>query len=173
MSTIGAYFQLARVGWVLVREGVVAALPTQGLPQVVGLVKSLAQIFTRPNSIQESRSVRLTRAVDRLGPSYVKIGQFLATRPDVVGVDWTVNLGAARGQVGDRVALQGNLDPNVLFAPPERIRAEVGRALQSYGPGPGHIFNLGHGISQFTPPQHVTVLVDAVHQLSQQPLVKP
>lgn len=92
MSTIGAYFRLARVGWVLVREGVVAALPTQGLPPVVGLAKSIAQIFTRPTSIQESRSVRLTKAVDRLGPSYVKIGQFLATRPDVVGVDWALDL---------------------------------------------------------------------------------
>ncbi|MGE6742241.1 2-polyprenylphenol 6-hydroxylase [Allorhizobium pseudoryzae] len=92
MSTIGAYFRLARVGWVLVREGVVAALPTQGLPPIVGLAKSVAQIFTRPASIQESRSVRLTNAVDRLGPSYVKIGQFLATRPDVVGVDWALDL---------------------------------------------------------------------------------
>ncbi|MGN7294606.1 2-polyprenylphenol 6-hydroxylase [Rhizobium sp. SAFR-030] len=92
MSTIGAYFRLARVGWVLVREGVVAALPSQGLPPIVVLAKSVAQIFTRPASIQESRSVRLTRAVDRLGPSYVKIGQFLATRPDVVGVDWALDL---------------------------------------------------------------------------------
>ncbi len=92
MSTIGAYFRLARVGWVLVREGVVAALPTQGLPPVVRVAKSVAQIFTRPTSIQDSRSVRLTNAVDRLGPSYVKIGQFLATRPDVVGVDWALDL---------------------------------------------------------------------------------
>ncbi|MBP2548274.1 ubiquinone biosynthesis protein [Neorhizobium galegae] len=92
MSTLGAYFRLARVGWVLVREGVVAALPTEGLPAVVGLAKRAAQLFTRPTSIQESRSVRLTNAVDRLGPSYVKIGQFLATRPDVVGVDWALDL---------------------------------------------------------------------------------
>jgi ubiquinone biosynthesis protein len=92
MSTIGAYFRLARVGWVLVREGVVAALPSQGLPPIVAAAKSVAQIFTRPTSIQESRSVRLTKAVDRLGPSYVKIGQFLATRPDVVGVDWALDL---------------------------------------------------------------------------------
>lgn len=92
MSTIGAYFRLVRVGWVLVREGVVAALPSQGLPPIIVAAKSLAQIFTRPTSIQESRSVRLTRAVDRLGPSYVKIGQFLATRPDVVGVDWALDL---------------------------------------------------------------------------------
>lgn len=88
---------------------------------------------------------------------------------DVVGVDWTVDLGAARRRVGERVALQGNLDPNVLFAPPEAIRAEAIRALDSYGDGPGHVFNLGHGISQFTPPEHVSVLVDTVHEHSQRP----
>jgi uroporphyrinogen decarboxylase len=86
---------------------------------------------------------------------------------DVVGVDWTVDLGAARRRVGDRVALQGNLDPNVLFAPPEAIRTEAIRALDSFGDGPGHVFNLGHGISQFTPPEHVSVLVDTVHEHSQ------
>jgi uroporphyrinogen decarboxylase len=88
---------------------------------------------------------------------------------DVVGVDWTVDLGAARQRIGDRVALQGNLDPNVLFAPPEVIRAETIRALDSFGSGPGHVFNLGHGISQFTPPEHVSVLVDTVHEHSQRP----
>jgi uroporphyrinogen decarboxylase len=88
---------------------------------------------------------------------------------DAVGLDWTVNLGAARARVGDRVALQGNLDPNVLFAQPEQIRAEVAKVLESFGqhqPGVGHVFNLGHGISQFTPPEAVSVLVDAVHELS-------
>jgi len=92
--------------------------------------------------------------------------EMAAIGPDVLGLDWTVNLGAARARVGDRVALQGNLDPNVLFAPPERIEAEVVRALGSFGApaaGSGHIFNLGHGISQYTPPDHVKVLVDAVH----------
>ena len=95
--------------------------------------------------------------------------EIAALRPDVVGVDWTVNLGAARARVGSGVALQGNLDPNVLFAPPEQIVAEVRRTLQSYlsvgnrATPDGHIFNLGHGISQFTPPENVTLLVDAVH----------
>ena len=89
------------------------------------------------------------------------------TGADVVGLDWTVNLGQARQRTGGRVALQGNLDPNVLFAPPAQIRAEVERTLQSYGPDrSGHIFNLGHGISQHTPPEHVSVLVDAVHEFS-------
>jgi uroporphyrinogen decarboxylase len=86
--------------------------------------------------------------------------------PDVVGLDWTVNLARARERIGGRVALQGNLDPNVLFAPPERIREEVTAVLASAGPAPGHVFNLGHGISQHTPPEHVAVLVDAVHQIS-------
>ncbi len=88
---------------------------------------------------------------------------------DVVGLDWTVNLGAARRLVGDRVSLQGNIDPNVLFAPPPQIRAEVTRTLESFGtpsPASGHIFNLGHGISQHTPPEHVDVLVEAVHRES-------
>ena len=89
---------------------------------------------------------------------------------DVLGVDWTVNLGEARRRVADRVALQGNLDPNVLFAGEAQIRAEVARTLDSFGPAVdatgrrgGHVFNLGHGISQHTPPESVKVLVDAVH----------
>jgi len=92
---------------------------------------------------------------------------------DVVGLDWTVNLGAARARVGDRVALQGNLDPNVLFAPPEAVAREAVAVLDSFGrpqradgTWDGHIFNLGHGISQFTPPDHVSALVEAVHRHS-------
>ena len=93
--------------------------------------------------------------------------------PEVLGVDWTVNLGRARQRVADRVALQGNLDPNVLFAPADQIEAEVVRVLESFGPSPraggaGHIFNLGHGISQYTPPGSVAVLVEAVHRHSRQ-----
>ena len=86
---------------------------------------------------------------------------------DAVGLDWTIDLGEARRRVGDRVALQGNLDPCVLFCAPDKIAAEARKVLDSYGPGDtGHIFNLGHGISQFTPPEHVAVLVDAVHEYS-------
>jgi len=88
---------------------------------------------------------------------------------DAVGLDWTVNLAKARQQVGHKVALQGNLDPNVLFAKPEQIHAEVEKVLTSFGkpgPGTGHVFNLGHGISQFTPPESVTALVEAVHGIS-------
>jgi len=89
---------------------------------------------------------------------------------DVVGLDWTVDLGAARAAVGGRVALQGNLDPNVLFAPPQVVQAEAVAVLERFGPPQrpdggwdGHVFNLGHGISQHTPPEHVAALVEAVH----------
>ena len=89
---------------------------------------------------------------------------------EALGLDWTVNLAKARAAVGDTKALQGNIDPNVLFAPPEAIDREVAAVLESFGKphqgagtGPTHIFNLGHGISQYTPPESVKVLVDAVH----------
>ena len=92
---------------------------------------------------------------------------------DVVGLDWTVNLARARAQLGSRVALQGNLDPNVLFAPPEAVAREAVAVLDSFGAPQradggwdGHVFNLGHGISQFTPPEHVTALVETVHSHS-------
>ncbi len=94
---------------------------------------------------------------------------------EVLGLDWTVNLGQARALVGHTHALQGNLDPNVLFAPPAQVAAEARKVLDSFGaphrgdgPGVGHIFNLGHGISQHTPPEHVTALVEAVHSHSRE-----
>ena len=83
-----------------------------------------------------------------------------------VGLDWTVDLGRAREQVGARVALQGNLDPMALMAGPEQVAAEARKVLDSFGapaPGVGHVFNLGHGISQFTPPDNVVALVETVH----------
>jgi uroporphyrinogen decarboxylase len=85
---------------------------------------------------------------------------------DAVGLDWTTDLGDARRRVGTRVALQGNLDPNVLFSDAETVRREAGKVLASFGKGPGHVFNLGHGISQFTPPENAGALVSAVHELS-------
>lgn len=83
-----------------------------------------------------------------------------------LGVDWTVNLAEARARVGQQVALQGNLDPSCLFASPERIEQEVKAILHDFGDHPGHIFNLGHGIDQHTPPEHVTALVEAVKRHS-------
>ncbi len=82
---------------------------------------------------------------------------------DALGVDWTTDLKDARARVGNRVALQGNMDPSVLYASPERIRAEVRSVLASYGQGSGHVFNLGHGIHTGINPDHVAVLVEAVH----------
>lgn len=85
---------------------------------------------------------------------------------DAVGLDWTVDIGEARRRIQDKVTLQGNLDPAVLFSSPETIAAEAEKILASYGHGHGHVFNLGHGISQFTPPENVKALVDAVHAQS-------
>jgi uroporphyrinogen decarboxylase len=86
---------------------------------------------------------------------------------DALGIDWTTDLKDARARVGKRVALQGNMDPSVLYASPDRIRAEVGTVLASFGHGSGHVFNLGHGIHTGINPDHVAVLVDAVHSQSQ------
>ena len=85
---------------------------------------------------------------------------------DALGLDWTIDIGLARQRVGDKVALQGNMDPTVLYASPERIREEVADILKSYGSGPGHVFNLGHGIHQHVNPEHAGAFVDAVHELS-------
>lgn len=89
-----------------------------------------------------------------------------ATGTDGLGVDWLVSLDEARRRTEGRVALQGNLDPAVLHAPIEVIRREVKRVLDSYGKGPGHIFNLGHGVTPDIRPEHVGALVDAVHEFS-------
>jgi uroporphyrinogen decarboxylase len=85
---------------------------------------------------------------------------------DALGVDWTINIGAAREAVGSQVALQGNLDPGVLYAKPAVIEREVQRILNEFGHHPGHIFNLGHGIHPHINPEHVQCLVEAVHNLS-------
>jgi uroporphyrinogen decarboxylase len=107
----------------------------------------------------------------------------------VLGLDWTVNLARARALVGGPVggpgkALQGNIDPNVLFANPQQIHTEVARVLNSFGAphhapasapdttGPTHIFNLGHGINQHTPPDNVQALVQAVHDVSKKMRLK-
>jgi uroporphyrinogen decarboxylase len=85
---------------------------------------------------------------------------------DVVGLDWTCGLADARRRTGDKVALQGNLDPMVLFGGEAAVRTEARRVLDDFGDGPGHVFNLGHGISQHTPPDAVAALVDEVHTYS-------
>jgi uroporphyrinogen decarboxylase len=82
---------------------------------------------------------------------------------DALGLDWTMDIGRARALVGDRVALQGNLDPAILLATPEIVAAEARRVLDAFGPHPGHVFNLGHGISQHTHPGNVSILIETVH----------
>ncbi|MFT4613369.1 MAG: uroporphyrinogen decarboxylase [Bacteroidia bacterium] len=99
-------------------------------------------------------------------------GQWLETiaqcGAQAVGIDWTTDIHSARQRIGDQVAVQGNMDPSMLFASPQRIRTEVGNILAGYGQGPGHIFNLGHGITPGVNPDHVTAFVDAVQELSPQ-----
>lgn len=85
---------------------------------------------------------------------------------DAVGLDWTVDIGEARARIGARVALQGNLDPAVLLSSPAAIQREAGAILERYGVGNGHVFNLGHGISQLTPPENVSALIETVRGLS-------
>ena len=87
---------------------------------------------------------------------------------DALGLDWTVDIGEARKRVGDRVALQGNFDPAILLSTPEAIERETAAILASYGQGHGHVFNLGHGITQHTDPANAGVMIEAVHRLSRQ-----
>ena len=87
---------------------------------------------------------------------------------DALGLDWTVDIGSARKRVGDKVTLQGNLDPAILLSTPEAIEKEVANILASYGHGSGHVFNLGHGITQWTPPENAAYMLNAVRELSYQ-----
>ncbi len=89
-----------------------------------------------------------------------------ATGCDALGVDWTTDLATARELTADRVALQGNLEPSILKASPQAIEEAVARVLESYGHGPGHVFNLGHGITPDVDPDHLRIMLDAVHRLS-------
>ncbi|TCV91485.1 uroporphyrinogen decarboxylase [Biostraticola tofi] len=97
-------------------------------------------------------------------------GQWLeamaATGCDALGIDWSTDIGEARRRVGDKVALQGNMDPSVLYAAPGRIEQEVAAILERYGQGEGHVLNLGHGIHQDVPPEHAGAFVEAAHRLS-------
>jgi uroporphyrinogen decarboxylase len=118
-------------------------------------------------------SQRVLEALDHSVPAIVFtkgggpwLEEIAASGADVVGLDWTVNLARARTRVQDRVALQGNLDPMVLFGSEAAVRAQARRVLDDFGPGPGHVFNLGHGIHQLTPPEAVAALIDEVHRHS-------
>jgi uroporphyrinogen decarboxylase len=115
--------------------------------------------------IKEKDGVRIPNIVFTKGGG-LWIENIANTGCDAIGLDWTMDIGVARQKVGSRVALQGNLDPAVLFASPDAIRSEVEKVLGSYGFGSGHVFNLGHGISQHTNPDNVAAMVSAVHELS-------
>ncbi len=115
--------------------------------------------------IKEKDGVRIPNVVFTKGGG-LWIDSIAGIGCDAVGLDWTMDIGVARQKVGDKVALQGNLDPTILFATPEVIHAETEKVLASYGYGSGHVFNLGHGISQFTNPDNAAALVQAVHELS-------
>lgn len=115
--------------------------------------------------IKEKDGVRIPNIVFTKGGG-LWIDGLANTGCDALGLDWTMDIGIARQKVGQKVALQGNMDPAVLFANPDAIRGEVEKVLSSYGYGSGHVFNLGHGISQHTSTENVAVMVAAVHELS-------
>jgi len=87
---------------------------------------------------------------------------------DAINIDWTTDIALAREQVGNRVAIQGNLDPMILLAKPEKIRQAVREILEAYGPSAGHVFNGGHGIHKDTPVEHVAAMIEAVHEFGKQ-----
>ena len=116
--------------------------------------------LTRGGDGRRGRVILVTKGAGRV------LADMLETGCDALGVDWTTDIATARKHVGDKVALQGNLDPATLLKSPEVIRKGVADVLASYGDGPGHVFNLGHGITPDVDPDNLGVLVDAVHELS-------
>jgi uroporphyrinogen decarboxylase len=127
-------------------------------------LRPMHDVIDQLKSDQDSRSVPVI-LFTKGGGAWLE--DMAETGCDALGIDWTVRMDEARRRVGSKVALQGNLDPSALYAPPERIKAQVGRILAEFGVGSGHIFNLGHGIHPDINPDHVSELVSAVHQLSQ------
>jgi uroporphyrinogen decarboxylase len=126
-------------------------------------LRYMAQIVAGLTRVNEGRRVPVVLFA-KGGGAWLEV--LAETGCDALGLDWTVNIGEARRRVGQQVALQGNLDPCVLYAPPDRIRREVATILADFGPGGGHVFNLGHGIHPQVDPDQVSVLIEAVHELS-------
>jgi len=135
-----------------------------------GLFQSFSLAYTRRvvDALAREREGRRVPVIVFTKGGGIWLEDIAGSGCDAVGVDWTVSLGGARRRLGDRVALQGNLDPMALFAGEEALRGEVRRVLDDFGPvgAGGHVFNLGHGISRHTPPEAVSVLVDEVHRYS-------
>jgi uroporphyrinogen decarboxylase len=128
-------------------------------------LRYMQQIVAGLNRENEGRSVPLI--LFSKGAS-CWLEDMAATGCDALGVDWTIDMADARARVGHQVALQGNMDPCILYAQPERIKEEVKTILASFGTGEGHVFNLGHGIHQHINPEHVSVFIDSVHEHSRQ-----
>ncbi|MBI2382379.1 MAG: uroporphyrinogen decarboxylase [Gammaproteobacteria bacterium] len=126
-------------------------------------LRYMQQIVAGLNRAAEGRRVPVTLFTKNGG---AWLDAMAETGADCLGVDWTTDLARARELTGGRVALQGNLDPAVLYARPERIREEVAKVLASFGQGPGHVMNLGHGITPDVPPEHAGAFIAAVHELS-------
>ncbi|MDG2289254.1 MAG: uroporphyrinogen decarboxylase, partial [Woeseiaceae bacterium] len=124
---------------------------------------SMQKIIDGLTREKDGRKIPVILFTKGAGPLLADLAE---TGCDALGVDWTTDLATARRYVGDKVALQGNLNPGTLLESPEKIRQGVADTLASYGDGPGHIFNLGHGITPDVDPDHLGVLVDAVHDLS-------
>lgn len=123
----------------------------------------MARIVDGLNRESEGRKVPVTLFTKNGG---MWLESIAATGCDGVGLDWTIDIADAKARVGDKVALQGNMDPSMLYAPPARIEQEVATILEGFGEGSGHVFNLGHGIHLDVPPEHAGVFVEAVHKLS-------
>lgn len=123
----------------------------------------MAKIVDGLNRESEGRKVPVTLFTKNGG---MWLESIAATGCDGVGLDWTIDIADAKARVGDKVALQGNMDPSMLYASPARIEQEVATILEGFGEGTGHVFNLGHGIHLDVPPEHAGVFVEAVHKLS-------
>ena len=125
-------------------------------------MKKIVAGLTKDNDGRKVPSVVFTKGGALWLEAQAEIGA------DALGLDWTVDIGQARKRVGDKVALQGNLDPAILLSTPEAIEKQVENVLRSYGKGHGHVFNLGHGITQWTPPENAAAMLEAVRKHSKQ-----
>ncbi|MDI1299807.1 uroporphyrinogen decarboxylase [Methylotenera sp.] len=125
-------------------------------------MKKIVAGLTKDNDGRKVPSVVFTKGGALWLEAQAEIGA------DALGLDWTIDIGQARKRVGDKVALQGNLDPAILLSTPEAIEKQVENVLRSYGKGHGHVFNLGHGITQWTPPENAAAMLEAVRKHSKQ-----